>query len=174
MTLLDHKIARLDGTPATLAEITGGHAALIVNVASRCGLTPQYAGLEELHERYAPRGFTVVGVPCNQFLGQEPGSAEEIAEFCSATYGVTFPLTEKIEVNGEDRHPLYAELTQVPVHGQSGGAGGAGSADSAADDISWNFEKFVVTADGRVAARFAPGTEPDDPDLLAAVESVLG
>ena len=164
MSLLDHKIAQLDGTPASLREITGEQPALVVNVASRCGLTPQYAGLEALHEKYAPRGFTVVGVPCNQFMGQEPGSAEEIAEFCSATYGVTFPMTEKIEVNGEGRHPVYAELSQAPVHG---------APDTAGTEVSWNFEKFLVTAEGRVAARFAPQTQPDDPDLLAAVESLV-
>ena len=164
MTLLDHKIARLDGTPATLGEITGGQPALVVNVASRCGLTPQYAGLESLHEQYAPRGFTVVGVPCNQFLGQEPGTAEEIQEFCSATYGVTFPMTEKLEVNGEGRHPVYAELTQAAPYGDP---------DSAGTDVSWNFEKFLLTAEGRVAARFTPQTQPDDPDLVAAIESLL-
>src|SRR3954449_5984803 len=113
MALLDLPLARLDGTPATLGELTGGHPALVVNVASRCGLTPQYSALETLHEQYAGRGFTVVGVPCNQFGGQEPGSAAEISEFCSATYGVTFPMTEKVDVNGEDRHPVYVELVQV-------------------------------------------------------------
>src|SRR5690606_27414414 len=113
MSILDQPIARLDGTPATLGEITGGKPAPVVNVASKCGLTPQYAGLEALHEKYADRGFTVVGVPCNQFMGQEPGTAEEIAEFCSATYGVTFPMTEKVEVNGPDRHPVFAELTEL-------------------------------------------------------------
>jgi glutathione peroxidase len=164
MSILDEKIARLDGTPSTLAEIAGGRPALVVNVASRCGLTPQYAGLEELHEKYASRGFTVIGVPCNQFMGQEPGSAEEIQEFCSATYGVTFPMTEKVEVNGDGRHPVYAELTQAPVHG---------TGDSAGGDVSWNFEKFLLTADGKVAARFSPQTQPDDPDLVAAVESLL-
>src|SRR3954463_889974 len=106
MSILEAKISRLDGTPSPLADITGGRPALLVNVASRCGLTPQYAGLEELQETYGERGFTVVGLPCNQFLGQEPGSADEIAEFCSATYGVTFPMTEKIEVNGEGRHEI--------------------------------------------------------------------
>lgn len=161
MSLLDTKIARLDGTPSTLREITGGQPALLVNVASKCGLTSQYAGLEELHSTYAPRGFTVVGIPCNQFGGQEPGSPEEIAEFCSATYGVTFPMTEKIEVNGEDRHPLYAELTQVADEkGRTG-------------DIAWNFEKFVIDGDGRVVARFNPSAEPEDPRLVGAVESVL-
>jgi glutathione peroxidase len=164
MNILDHKIARLDGAPATLGEITGGVPALVVNVASRCGLTPQYAGLEQLYETYAPRGFTVVGVPCNQFLGQEPGSADEIAQFCSATYGVTFPMTEKIEVNGEGRHAIYCDLVQTPVRGKP---------DTGGSDVSWNFEKFLLTADGHVAARFLPQTEPDDPDLVAAVESLL-
>ena len=164
MSLLDLEIARLDGSPTTLGEITGGRPALVVNVASRCGLTPQYAGLESLHETYAPRGFTVVGVPCNQFMGQEPGSPEEIQEFCSATYGVSFPMTEKVEVNGEARHPAYAELTRAPVHGDP---------DSGGADVAWNFEKFLITADGRVAARFAPQTQPDDPDLVAGVESLL-
>ena len=114
MTILDAQINRLDGTATTLGEITGGKPALLVNVASKCGLTPQYTGLEELQERYAEQGFTVVGLPCNQFFGQEPGSAEEIQEFCSATYGVTFPMTEKIDVNGDDRHEIYAALTETP------------------------------------------------------------
>jgi glutathione peroxidase len=161
MSILDLPIGRLDGTAATLGEITGGRPALVVNVASKCGLTPQYAKLEELHERYAPRGFTVVGVPCNQFGGQEPGSADEIAEFCSATYGVTFPMTEKVDVNGEQRHPLYQELTLVPVAGGDPG------------DVSWNFEKFVLKADGTPMARFGPATEPDDPAVLEAIEYVL-
>ena len=162
MSILDAKIARLDGTAATLGEITGGQPALLVNVASRCGLTPQYTGLEELHERYAARGFTVVGLPCNQFYGQEPGSAEEIAEFCSATYGVTFPLTEKIEVNGDDRHPLYAELTEVA------------DAEGTAGDVQWNFEKFLLAADGTVIARLRPQVEPDDPRLVDAIEALVG
>ena len=110
MSILDAPIGRLDGSDATLGEITGGRPALLVNVASKCGLTPQYTALEQLHAKYADRGFTVVGVPCNQFGGQEPGSSEEIAEFCSATYGVSFPMTEKVEVNGDGRHPVYAEL----------------------------------------------------------------
>ena len=161
MSLLDTPIARLDGTPATLGEITGGRPALLVNVASRCGLTPQYTGLEELHEQYADQGFTVVGLPCNQFGGQEPGSSEEIAEFCSATYGVTFPMTEKIEVNGAGRHPLYAVLTETPdEQGRTG-------------DVQWNFEKFLLDADGTVVARFNPSIVPDDPDLVKAVQSVL-
>jgi glutathione peroxidase len=161
MSLLDQPLGRLDGTPATLGEITGGVAVLLVNVASRCGYTRQYAGLEALHERYADRGFTVVGVPCNQFAGQEPGSAEEIAEFCSTTYGVTFPMTEKVEVNGEGRHPVFAELTQVA------------RPDGKAGDVGWNFEKFVLAADGTPVARFASDVEPEDPALVAAVEKVL-
>ena len=161
MSILDTKIARLDGTPATLGEITAGRTTLLVNVASKCGLTPQYAGLEQLHEEYSARGFTVVGVPCNQFGGQEPGSSEEIAEFCSATYGVTFPMTEKVDVNGADRHPLYEQLvTTADERGNSG-------------DITWNFEKFVLSADGDVVARFGPGTEPTDPLLAEVIEGRL-
>jgi glutathione peroxidase len=161
MSILELPIGRLDGTAATLGEITGGRPALVVNVASKCGLTPQYSKLEELHERYAPRGFTVVGVPCNQFGGQEPGSADEIAEFCSSTYGVRFPMTEKVDVNGANRHPLFEELTLVPVAGGDPG------------DVTWNFEKFVIKGDGTPMARFGPGTEPDDPSLLEAVEYTL-
>ena len=161
MSILDSKIARLDGTPATLRDITGGRPALLVNVASRCGLTPQYTGLEELQTTYADRGFTVVGVPCNQFGGQEPGSSEEIAEFCSATYGVTFPMTEKIEVNGEDRHEIYQQLVTVPNEGGRVG------------DVEWNFEKFLLSADGSVVARFNAGVEPQDPRLVEAIEGQL-
>ncbi|WP_134323266.1 glutathione peroxidase [Cumulibacter soli] len=161
MSILDESIARLDGTRGTLADLTGGAPALLVNVASKCGLTPQYAGLEQLQKDFAGRGFTVVGFPCNQFAGQEPGSAEEIAEFCSATYGVTFPMSEKIDVNGDDRHPIYAELTaSSDERGTSG-------------DIQWNFEKFVVRADGSVVARFGPKVTPDDERLVAAIDSVL-
>jgi glutathione peroxidase len=161
MSLLDTPIARLDGTPSTLGEITGGKPALLVNVASKCGLTPQYAGLEKLHEEYADQGFTVVGLPCNQFLGQEPGSAEEIAEFCSATYGVTFPMTEKIEVNGDGRHPVYAAL--VDAADEEGRAG----------DIQWNFEKFLVDGSGSVVARFSPRVEPEDARLVDAVQQLV-
>src|SRR6476660_10026567 len=160
MSLLDLPIARLDGTDATLGQITGGGPALLVNVASKCGLTPQYTALEALHEEYAGRGFTVVGVPCNQFGGQEPGSSEEIAEFCSATYGVTFPMNAKIEVNGPDAHPVYQRLTAVPD-----AAGEAG-------DVQWNFEKFVIDGEGAVVGRFRPRTEPDSPEIRAAIESV--
>jgi glutathione peroxidase len=171
MPLADVPIARLDGTPATLGDLTGGRPALVVNVASKCGLTPQYAALEALHEKYADRGFTVIGVPCNQFAGQEPGSAEEIAEFCSATYGVSFPMTEKVDVNGEHRHPLYDELVSTPyLAGVSfGGSDLAGSTG----DVAWNFEKFLLDGSGVVVARFAPGVVPDDPRLVDAVESVL-
>jgi len=161
MTLLDIPIARLDGTAATLGELTGGQPALLVNVASKCGLTPQYTALELLHEKYSGRGFTVVGVPCNQFGGQEPGSAEEIEEFCSTSYGVTFPMTEKIEVNGPGRHPIYDVLT--PVATASGKSG----------DIQWNFEKFLVDGDGAVVARFSPQVPPDDQRIIDAVEDLL-
>ena len=161
MSLLDIPLGRLDGSAATLGEITGGKPALLVNVASKCGLTPQYTALEQVHEQYAGRGFTVVGIPCNQFGGQEPGTSEEIAEFCSATYGVTFPMTEKIEVNGDGRHPLYDELVQVAD--ESGKAG----------DISWNFEKFLVDEQGKVVARFAPTVVPDDPRITGAIERLL-
>ena len=161
MSLLHFPICRLDGTPATVGLITGGRPALLVNVASQCGLTSQYGALEVLHERYADRGFTVVGLPCNQFGGQEPGTPEEIAGFCSRTYGVTFPLTEKVEVNGEDRHPIYAELVN---HADEAGATG---------DIRWNFEKFLLSSDGRVVARFRPIVEPDDDRIIAALETLL-
>ncbi len=171
-SLLDHPIARLDGTPGSLRDLTGGKAALVVNVASRCGLTPQYGALESLHEKYADAGFTVVGVPCNQFGGQEPGSSEEIAEFCSATYGITFPMTEKVEVNGEGRHPLYADLVATD-YTDDGGKGFTGK-DPDPSVIIWNFEKFLLDASGTPVARFAPGTTPDDPQVVAAVERVTG
>lgn len=161
MSILHATIARLDGTPATLGEVTGGQPALLVNVASKCGLTPQYTALEQLHEQYADRGFTVVGVPCNQFGQQEPGSSEEIAEFCSATYGVTFPMTEKVDVNGEGRHEVYRTLVETP--NEKGEAG----------DIAWNFEKFLLDGEGRVVARFSPTVVPDDAMVVEAVESVL-
>src|SRR4051794_8665925 len=162
MSILEAKVARLDGTPSTLGEITGGRPALLVNVASKCGLTPQYTGLEELQERYASQGFTVVGLPCNQFMGQEPGSASEIAEFCSATYGVTFPMTEKIEVNGDHRHEIYRTLVEAADEkGETG-------------DVQWNFEKFLVAGSGDVVARFRPQVEPADPRLVSAIEAELG
>ena len=160
MSVYDVAINNLDGSPADLHDYDG-KAVLLVNVASKCGLTPQYTGLEELHERFADRGFTVLGVPCNPFGGQEPGSPDESATFCSTNYGVTFPLTEKVEVNGDDRHPLYQQLVEVPD-----GEGHTG-------DIRWNFEKFLITPDGEVAARFSPLVEPTSDDVVAAVEKVL-
>jgi glutathione peroxidase len=159
-SVLDVQIGALQGGSADLSQYAG-KAVLVVNVASKCGLTPQYAGLERLQERYAPLGFTVLGVPCNQFLGQEPGSAEEIAEFCSATYGVTFPMTEKVEVNGEGRHPLYERLV------------GHADAEGHSGDIRWNFEKFLIGKDGEVVARFSPQTEPEAAEVVAAIEGQL-
>ncbi|MGP4023324.1 glutathione peroxidase [Actinomadura sp. 3N407] len=160
MSVFDVEIDGLRGGPADLGQYRG-KAVLIVNVASKCGLTPQYSGLERLQERYAGRGFTVLGVPCNQFMGQEPGTADEIAEFCSATYGVTFPMTEKIEVNGDGRHPLYQDLVGVP------------DAEGHTGDIRWNFEKFLITPGGTVAARFAPQAEPEADEVVAAIEKNL-
>ncbi|MGW7084547.1 glutathione peroxidase [Streptomyces sp. NPDC054871] len=154
------KIENLQGGSADLGQYLG-KAVLIVNVASKCGLTPQYAGLERLQEKYAARGFTVLGVPCNQFMGQEPGTSEEIAEFCSATYGVTFPMTEKVDVNGDGRHALYGNLV------------GTADAEGHTGDIRWNFEKFLVDASGDVVARFSPQTEPDAPEVVAAIEANL-
>ena len=159
MAIYDHQLNALDGTPLDLRDYED-KAVLVVNVASKCGLTPQYEGLEKIHERYADRGFSVLGVPCNQFLGQEPGSAEEIATFCSTTYGVTFPMAEKVEVNGEGRHPLYQELTAVP------------DADGKDGDVSWNFEKFLVAPGGKVT-RFRPQVEPEDPAIISAIEDAL-
>ncbi|MEU3393698.1 glutathione peroxidase [Streptomyces albidoflavus] len=160
MSVLDVEIDALTGGSADLAQYRGS-AVLVVNVASRCGLTPQYAGLEKLHQRYAARGFTVLGVPCNQFMGQEPGTAEEIATFCSATYGTSFPMTQKTDVNGAERHPLYVGLV------------GTADAEGHTGDIRWNFEKFLIAPDGTVAARFAPQTEPEAEEIAAAVEAVL-
>jgi glutathione peroxidase len=156
----DIPIRTLQGEPSSLAEHKG-KALLLVNVASRCGLTPQYAGLQRLQDQYAASGFSVLGFPCNQFLEQEPGGPDEIAQFCSLNYGVTFPLYEKIEVNGPGRHPLYDVLTATPdAEGESG-------------DIQWNFEKFLVSPEGEIVARFRPLVEPEDPTLVAAVEAAL-
>ena len=160
MSFYDVEIADLQGKPLDLGQFRG-RPVLVVNVASRCGLTPQYTDLEALHKEYSGRGFSVLGVPCNQFAGQEPGTSEEIAEFCSTTYGVTFPMTEKIEVNGEGRHPLYGLLTA------------AADAEGHTGDIRWNFEKFLVGPDGTVVARFSPPTIPDAPEVVAAIESAL-
>ena len=160
MTVHDIPLKTLAGQPASLGDLAG-KTLLVVNVASQCGLTPQYAGLERLHEQYAGRGFSVVGFPCNQFGGQEPGSAEEIQQFCSANYGITFPMFEKIEVNGPGRHPVYQELTALA------------DAEGQAGDITWNFEKFLVGPDGKPIARFRPGVTPEDPALTAAIEANL-
>jgi glutathione peroxidase len=159
--LLDLPLTTLDGELTTLGGLTDGRAALVVNVASRCGLTPQYGALEALQKEYADRGFTVIGVPCNQFKGQEPGTAEEIAEFCSATYGVTFPMTDKVEVNGPRAHPVYQRLTSTP------------DAEGTAGDVQWNFEKFLIDGSGEVVRRFRPTTRPDAPEVKAAIEAVL-
>jgi glutathione peroxidase len=156
----DHTLEALDGSTLDLAAFRG-QPTLIVNVASKCGLTPQYEGLQSLYERYADRGLNVVGVPCNQFGEQEPGTPDEIATFCSANYGVTFPLTAKLDVNGPNRHPLYDELTATP------------DAEGKAGDVQWNFEKFLISSDGEILARFRPLTTPDDPELLAAIENAL-
>jgi glutathione peroxidase len=161
MSVFAVKIKGLTEGIDALGEVAG-KVVLVVNVASQCGLTPQYAGLEALHKEFASRGFSVVGVPCNQFGAQEPGSAQEITAFCSTNYGVTFPMTEKIEVNGADRHALYQMLTTTAdAEGHSG-------------DIRWNFEKFLVGKDGKVVARFGPMVAPDDATLRSAIAGALG
>ena len=159
MSILTEPIHTLRGDETNLGAFEG-KAILAVNVASKCGLTPQYTGLEVLQEKYSDQGFTVVGFPCNQFGGQEPGSADEIETFCSTTYGVTFPMMEKIDVNGENRHPIYSSLTEVAdAEGHSG-------------DIRWNFEKFLIAPDGAVT-RFSPVVTPEDPALVQAIEASL-
>jgi glutathione peroxidase len=160
MALYDIPIHTLQGDDAKLGDYKG-KTLLLVNVASKCGLTPQYEGLERLQKTYGDRGFSVIGFPCNQFMGQEPGTSEEIAQFCSATYGVTFPLMEKIDVNGEGRHPIYAELTEKE------------DAEGAAGDITWNFEKFLVSPKGDVVARYRPQVEPEDASVLSDIEAQL-
>jgi glutathione peroxidase len=159
MSLPDLPLVLLDGTE-TSTSAYAGKAVLVVNVASKCGLTPQYTGLEALQDRYADRGFSVLGFPCNQFGAQEPGTNEEIATFCSTTYGVTFPMFDKIEVNGPGRHPLYDVLTAAAdVEGHTG-------------DIRWNFEKFLIAPDGAIT-RFSPMVAPDSPELVTAIEAAL-
>ena len=160
MALAEIPLTTLDGNPTSLADY-GGRALLVVNVASKCGLTPQYGALEQLARDYGGRGLTVIGVPCNQFMGQEPGTPEQIATFCSTTYGVTFPLLAKADVNGADRHPLYARLTETA------------DAVGEACDVQWNFEKFLIAPNGEVVNRFRPRTEPDAPEVIAAIEAVL-
>jgi glutathione peroxidase len=156
----DIDLQTLAGKSASLSDFAGS-TVLVVNVASKCGLTPQYAGLQRLHDRFAERGFTVVGFPCNQFGAQEPGTPEEISEFCSVNYGVSFPLFAKIDVNGPDRHPLYTELTAVA------------DAEGNAGDVQWNFEKFLINGDGDIIARFRPMIDPEAPELVAAIEENL-
>ncbi|HVF18858.1 MAG TPA: glutathione peroxidase [Mycobacteriales bacterium] len=160
MSVHDIPLRTLHGEPTTLAE-HAGKVIMLVNVASKCGQTKQYTAIEELHERFAPKGFTVLGFPCNQFGGQEPGSPEEIEQFCSTTYGVSFPLYEKLDVNGDDRHPLYDELTKVADD------------DGVAGDVHWNFEKFLVSPEGEVIRRFRPLTTVDDPRVVDAVTAAL-
>ncbi len=159
MTLYDIPVRTLSDEPSSLAAFKG-KTLLIVNVASKCGFTTQYEGLEALQKRYESRNFSVVGFPSNQFKGQEPGTAQEIQEFCSTTYGVTFPLFEKIDVKGEDQHPIYAELTKTT------------GADGYDGDVRWNFEKFLVGPDGTIQ-RFSSKVEPDDPLLVDAIEALL-
>ncbi|SHN28369.1 glutathione peroxidase [Pseudomonas asturiensis] len=155
----DIKLKALDGHELSLADFKN-NVVLVVNVASKCGLTPQYAALENLYQRYKDKGLTILGLPCNQFAGQEPGSEKEIAEFCELSYGVTFPLGEKLEVNGPHRHPLYRLL--------------AGEGAEFPGDITWNFEKFLVRKSGEVIARFSPRTLPDDAAVIQAIEKALG
>jgi len=157
--LYDIPVRTLDGRDTTLADYRG-KVVMVVNVASRCGLAPQYEQLEALQKAYADRGFTVLGFPCNQFMGQEPGTNEEIAEYCSTTWGVTFPMFDKIKVNGRGAHPLYKELKRTKDHGGLAGP------------IMWNFEKFLVLPDGAIR-RFRPTTKPDDPEIVAAIETGL-
>lgn len=159
-SLHDFTLPAIDGTDRPLSDFAG-QVALVVNVASRCGLTPQYTGLQQLQQTYGARGFTVLGFPCNQFKGQEPGTEAEIQRFCSATYGVDFPLFAKVEVNGKGRHPLYAWLTAQPTRPEGAG------------DVKWNFGKFLVGKDGAVRARFEPTTAPEDPAVVAAIEAAL-
>ena len=160
MSLYDVTINKLDGSTGGL-DAARGKVALVVNVASACGLTPQYEGLQQLEDKYGAQGFDVIGIPCNQFGEQEPGTADEIKTFCSTTYNVSFPMTEKIEVNGDGRHPLYQELTKTAdAEGRDG-------------DIQWNFEKFLVGRDGNVVARFSPLVLPDAPEVVDSIEKAL-
>jgi glutathione peroxidase len=159
--LYDIPLTTLEGQPASLAEHQG-EVLLAVNVASKCGFTPQYTALQALYEEYSDRGFTVLGFPCNQFLFQENGSADQIATFCSANYGVTFPMFEKLKVKGRDQHPLYSELTKASdANGKSG-------------NVKWNFEKFLINRDGEIVGRFRSKVKPDDPSVVSAIEAALG
>jgi glutathione peroxidase len=160
MGIHDISVRTIDGEETALAAYEG-KTLLVVNVASRCGFTPQYEGLQQLQEQFGDRGLTVLGFPCNQFAGQEPGSHEEIKEFCSLNYGVNFPLFEKIDVNGDDRHPLYAELTAQE------------DADGRAGDVQWNFEKFVVSPEGNVVGRFRTQVKPTSDEIVSTIEKHL-
>ena len=156
----DAAVETTDGSTTSLADLKGD-AILVVNVASRCGLTPQFEQLEQLQKRYAERGLTVIGFPCNQFAGQSPEGNQEMADFCSATYGTTFPIFGKVDVNGDDRHEVYASLVEST------------DAEGEAGDIRWNFEKFLIAPGGEVVGRFRPKTLPDAPEVVAAIEAVL-
>lgn len=160
MSIYDPQLRSLEGGPTSIGEYRG-KTLLVINVASKCGLTPQYEGLERLQRTYGDKGFTVLGFPCNQFGEQEPGSSEEIATFCSTTYGVSFPMFEKVEVNGDGRHPVYEELTAFPdVEGEAG-------------DVQWNFEKFLVSPSGDILHRFRPMVDPEAPEVVDAIEANL-
>ena len=176
----DIALQRIDGSTATLADYSG-EVLLIVNVASKCGLTPQYEGLEKLYQRLHPKGLEVLGFPCNDFGAQEPGNEGEIASFCSANYGVSFPMFSKINANSSPRHPLYAALIDAQPKAQGSGddklqqaLAKRGLLPKEPTDVMWNFEKFLIGRDGQVLARFAPDVAPDAPALIAAIESALG
>jgi len=176
----DIPLQRIDGSAATLADFSG-EVLLVVNVASKCGLTPQYAGLEQLYQRLHPRGLEVLGFPCNDFGAQEPGSEEEIATFCSTSFGVSFPMFSKVNTNSSPRHPLYAALIAAQPLAQGSGddklhktLAKHGLLPKEPSDVMWNFEKFLIGRDGRVLARFAPDVAPDAPVLVVAIESALG
>ncbi|TSA51239.1 MAG: glutathione peroxidase [Actinobacteria bacterium] len=161
MSVYETSIARLNGNGNPFDDVLG-KVTLLVNVASKCGLTPQYTAMQQIHTTLSAKGFSVLGVPCNQFMGQEPGNAAEIAEFCSTTYGIDFPMSEKVDVNGDARHPLYSSLVSSP------------DADGYTGDIRWNFEKFLIGRDGNVVARFGPQVAPDAPEVMAAITAALG
>ncbi|WP_044563632.1 glutathione peroxidase [Azospirillum sp. B4] len=180
MSVYDIPLTRLDGTSASLGDYRG-QVLLVVNVASKCGLTPQYAGLTALYDRLESQGFQVLAFPCNDFAGQEPGSAEEIQEFCERNYGVRFPVFSKLHANGEERHPLYQALIAAQPKAQTKEGGTLldrlsqrGLGPKHETDVLWNFEKFLVARDGQVIARFAPDVTPDDPALVGAIEKALG
>lgn len=178
-TILDTEVTTIDGEVTSLQPYSG-NVLLIVNVASKCGLTPQYEQLENLQKTWHQQGFSVLGFPCNQFLGQEPGSEEEIKTYCSTTWGVTFPMFSKIDVNGEGRHPLYQKLIDAAPTAVAPADSGfyermasKGRAPLYPDDILWNFEKFLVGRDGKVLQRFSPEMTPEDPILVQTIKQAL-